>query len=433
LRAARRDVERFVRAARRDVERGQRDGMLSDTEDRPAVLVVTMGTDYVAPSRMPAELQRAGLHVALLAPHDSFAARTAYADRIDRFPGAVRLDEWLARLAEAARAAAARIVLPGDDTTVRTMMQAVLDPPRDVPVEALRAVTPLIVDSLGDPAHWLDTVDKTRLLRFAQRHGLPVAEGGVADEADEACALATGLGYPVMLRPAFGTAGRGAARCDSERELRAAMRAAGDDASVAADSWRTAGGHRYVVQRWLDGDVVNRASLAWKGAEVAGFTRGRLATHPGPLGPASVVRFVGLPAVRTATERLFALTAMHGLVGTQFIVERSTGIPYLVEVNRRMLPATHSGSLVGIDLAAALATTLRGVPWTGPRDLAEGPGMRLALFPQEWYRDHGSAWLHTLPTDAPWHDPDLFLAMLRLPFDQAAVPERTLYNKTIPD
>jgi hypothetical protein len=53
---------------------------------------------------------------------------------------------------------------------------------------------------------------------------------------------------------------------------------------------------RFVVQRWIEGDVVNRASLAWNGREVAGFTRGRLQTHPGPLGPGSVVEFSGIPA-----------------------------------------------------------------------------------------------------------------------------------------
>ena len=47
---------------------------------------------------------------------------------------------------------------------------------------------------------------------------------------------------------------------------------------------------------------------------------------------------------------------------------------------------------------------------------ASGPGLRLALFPQEWYRDINSAWLRTLPSDAPWLDANLLSAMLKLPF-----------------
>ena len=66
-----------------------------------------------------------------------------------------------------------------------------------------------------------------------------------------------------------------------------------------------------------------------------------------------------------------------------------------------MLPATHAGGLVGVDLAAALRACVDGVPWTGPTDLPGGTGRRIALFPQEWYRDPESVWLATLPSDAP--------------------------------
>jgi ATP-grasp in the biosynthetic pathway with Ter operon len=118
--------------------------------------------------------------------------------------------------------------------------------------------------------------------------------------------------------------------------------------------------------------------------------------------------------VTEATRALFALVGMHGLVGTQFIVDARTRVPYLIEVNRRMLPATHTGALVGVDLAAALFAAVSGVEWTGPTDQPPGPGLRLALFPQEWYRDVNSAWLRTLPSDTPWQDPSLLSAILRL-------------------
>jgi hypothetical protein len=80
-----------------------------------------------------------------------------------------------------------------------------------------------------------------------------------------------------------------------------------------------------------------------------------------------------------------------------------------------MLRATHGAALVGIDLAQALFAVVAGQRWAGPRDLPPGRGLRLALFPQEWYRDPASEWLRALPCDAPWHDPRLLAAMLRLP------------------
>jgi hypothetical protein len=94
----------------------------------------------------------------------------------------------------------------------------------------------------------------------------------------------------------------------------------------------------------------------------------------------------------------------------------------VIEINRRMLPATHGGALVGVDLAAALFAAVHGREWAGPRDLPPGPGARLALFPQEWYRDDESAWLRRLPADAPWHDPALLAAMVRMPLEAGRSP-----------
>jgi hypothetical protein len=386
--------------------------MDSRKSSAPLVLVITMGTDYIAPARMPFELQRAGFRVAMLAPRNAFAAHTAFVDQIGYFPEGVKFQEWIGIVAGTVRAMDPALILPGDDITLRTLMQLVLDPPQGLRADIRNELGDLIRRSLGNPAGWIDTIDKSRLFELAQRNDIAVAEGAIADDEAGAIAIAKTLGYPVMLRQMFGSAGRGAARCDSTAEVGAAMRN-----FPRSDAWRPNGGQRYVVQRWIDGDVVNRASLGWNGKEVAGFTRGRLATHPGPLGPASVVEFAGIPAVTQATAALFSLVGMHGLVGTQYIIDARTRVPYLIEVNRRMLPATHAGALVGVDLAAALFAKVSGTEWTGPTDLPPGPGLRLALFPQEWYRDTGSTWLRTLPSDMPWHDPHLLSAMLELPLE----------------
>ena len=381
---------------------------------QPWVLIVTMGSDYIAPARMPFELRRAGFRVALLAPRNALASHTAFLDRAGHFPEGVRLLEWVRIVSGAVRATEPALILPGDDNTLRTLMQLVLDPPTGLDAEILDELRVVIRRSLGDPSGWLDSVDKSRLFELARRQGIAVADGAIATSEERAIAIAGELGYPVILRSTFGSAGSGAARCESAGAIRAAMR--GFD---LPDAWNPHGKPRFVVQRWIAGAVVNRASVAWNGRELAGFTRGRLETHPGPLGPASVVEFAGIPAVTEATDAVCSLVGMHGLIGTQFIIDAETRIPHLVEVHRRMLPATHAGTLVGIDLAAALFAAVGGQEWTGPKDLPAGAGKRLALFPQEWYRDDGSSWLRTLASDAPWRDPKLFAAMLRLPFESA--------------
>jgi hypothetical protein len=96
-----------------------------------------------------------------------------------------------------------------------------------------------------------------------------------------------------------------------------------------------------------------------------------------------------------------------------------------------MLPATHGGALVGIDLAAALFAAAHGREWAGPRDLAPGPAARLALFPQEWYRDDKSASLRHLPSDAPWHDPALLAAMVRMPLEAGRSPPPAILSSLL--
>ena len=71
-----------------------------------------------------------------------------------------------------------------------------------------------------------------------------------------------------------------------------------------------------------------------------------------------------------------------------------------------------------------LRACVDGVPWDGPTDLPQGMGRRIALFPQEWYPDPESALLASLPSDAPWHDPRLFEAMLQVPYKAEALRVR---------
>jgi len=389
----------------------------------PSLLIVTMGTDAVAPARMPYELSSAGFNVTLLAPRDALATHTAFVDKIGYFPPDVTLYQWVQAVAGAVRAVRPALILPGDDVAVRTLMQLALRPPEGLRSDVRDELADVVRRSLGPPSSWTDSIDKSRLFDVARRAGVPIADGDVAEREHDAAAIAAHLGYPVIVRPSRGSGGKGSARCDSEAELRSAIRLA-----PSPDGLDTGEPQRFVIQRFIDGRVVNRAALAWNGVEIAGFTRGRLETHPGPLGPASVVEFVGLPAVRDANLRLFAALDLHGLAGAQYMIEPDRGAALLIEIHRRMLPATHAGGLVGVDLAAALRACVDGVSWTGPTDLPGGTGRRIALFPQEWYRDPESGWLATLPSDAPWHDPRLFEAMLKIPYATNAVPVRELIS-----
>lgn len=376
---------------------------------RPAVLLVTFSADYPAPARMPRELHRAGLEVVMLAPRGALCTKTRFVDKLNYMPEEHSVREWIEALADLARATGARLLLPGDDVAVQALMQIAFESLPLLRPGVQAELTALIRRSLGDPTGYFDSINKGRLAQRARALGLPVPPGESVVDVDAALRVAAAIGYPVIVRPTFGWGSRGVRVCTSAADVRAAMAALPQLAT-----WVPPSPERALVQRVTQGRQVNRAALAWEGREVAGFCRVRLRPPPEVPGAASVSRYVALPEVASLNQRLLAGLGASGLVATEYRLDADKGTPYLIEINRRMVPATHTGALIGVDLAAALAATLRGVPWTGPADMSPEKEHTRALFPQEWLRDRASPDLVALPTDAPWDDPGLFQAMLGL-------------------
>ena len=83
-----------------------------------------------------------------------------------------------------------------------------------------------------------------------------------------------------------------------------------------------------------------------------------------PAGPPGLIaRFLAEKALRDANLRVFAALDLHGFAGAQYMLDR-LDTPLLIEMHRRMLPATHAGALVGIDLVAALRACVDGRSWS---------------------------------------------------------------------
>ena len=135
---------------------------------------------------------------------------------------------------------------------------------------------------------------------------------------------------------------------------------------------------------------------------------------PPDTGPATVMRYYHDPEARAFSEALIAGLGITGIVGIEYAVSARTGERSLLEINRRVTPGTHTGELVGIDLAAALHAAVTGAPSAIPQDVAPGFERIVARFPQEWLRDPASPYLRDYPVDAPWDDPELFEAMLAM-------------------
>ena len=171
---------------------------------------------------------------------------------------------------------------------------------------------------------------------------------------------------------------------------------------------------RLVVQKYIAGTICYQNVAAWQGRYLAGYAGDRLETHGGPMTPGTVVRYHDAPALREFSVQLVQSLGMTGLFTSEYIVEKATGLPYLIEINRRISPGTHYGAVMNVDLCAALHAAMHGVDSPSRSRLDSGEERVFVQFPAEWLRNPQSPWLRRHPVDVPWDDPELLDAMLAL-------------------
>jgi predicted ATP-grasp superfamily ATP-dependent carboligase len=359
---------------------------------------------------MPAELGRAGFDVALLAPRGSLAERSRYLAKVGHLAANATPFDWVFAFVAMVRATSPRLVVPCDDTAVRLLQMLALSPPPGLKPELHEELGALVRASLGNPEHYLASVDKARLPAAAEALGVRVPPYAIAAGVDEAQAFAADRGYPVVLKRSHGAAGEWVAIASGPDELADsyARFAAARSSDIAGR-----GDASILVQAHIAGKVFSQAMAAWNGTALAGFVREKLLTHP-PLGPATVVRCVRMPEIRRYSEQLATGLGMSGFFGLEYIVDDGAGDAYLLEINRRATPATPLGSMIDVDLCAALLAAVNGQPPPGRRDLDPGEEHSIAQFPQEWLRDPQSRYLRDFRVDAPWDDPEVMEAMLAL-------------------
>jgi hypothetical protein len=128
-------------------------------------------------------------------------------------------------------------------------------------------------------------------------------------------------------------------------------------------------------------------------------------------GPATVVRIVDNAEMAEATRHVVQGLGLSGFVGVDFILERGSGRPFLIELNPRPTPICHFSLDRETDLPGALFTKLTdGKP---SKSGARLPGKVIALFPGEFWRDPESDYLLSCHHDVPWEEPQLINAYAR--------------------
>ena len=375
------------------------------------VLLVSTATRWYGTARTPRALTQAGFEVTLLTPRNSLAESSRFVARVAYLPDQTTPLDWIHAVAATVRAVSPAQVMPCDDVSFRLLAMLVLSPPPQLQPSLRAELGSLIRASLGDPAHYRISVDKTLLSGAAARAGVRVPAHAVVATRDEAIAFAAVHGYPVVLKRPYTTAGDGVRIVADEAEVAAAVIAL---TAPKLDDLEPDASRRMLIQKHIDGRICYQNVAAWQGRMLAGYAGDRLQAHGGPMAPGTVVRFYDAPELRDFSGRLVRAFGITGLFTSEYVIDQATGLPYLLEINRRISPATHYGAVMNVDLCAALHAAMHDVPLATRGGLDAGEERVFVQFPAEWLRDPGSRWLRQYPVDIPWDDPELLEAMLGL-------------------
>ena len=375
-----------------------------------SVLLLSTATQYIGTARMPEALARAGFEVSLLTPRNSLAAKSRFVTQCEFLPNDATPRQWLSSFVAAVESVSPRLVLPCDDNSFRLLQSLANSPPEGMsPVLHLQLAV-LVRQSLGNPHHYRTSIDKTLLAPAAEALGVRVPPYAVVTDLAQAEAFAARQSYPLVLKRGYGTAGDWVAIVSNLAELAQAFSRFMAAPALAFDD----GGKRLLIQAYISGNSILQSIVAWGGTVLAGYAREKLKANPPPKGPSTLSRTFHCPEVRAVAELLAAKFGMNAFFGIEFVADRATGQPYLLEINRRVTPGTYLGALFDVDLCVALYHAMHGRASSSRRDLNPGEEHYLAHFPQEWLCDPASRHLREWRVDAPWNDPDLFLAMLAL-------------------
>lgn len=360
---------------------------------------------------MPRALARAGFEVVLLTPKDSLAEKSRYVAKLAYLDDASTPRQWLHAFAATVKATSPRLVMPCDEMAYRLLQTLVVSPPPGLAPALALELGALIRYSMGEPAHYGTSVDKTLLPPAAEALGVRVPPHAIVATTEEVERFAGIHGYPLVLKRRRSSSGSGVVICADRSAIERAMI---DLSTTTAEDLSESTAGRLIVQAHISGPIRFYPTMAWKGAVLTGYAGQKLMSNPGPKSPPTVNRYYRSPQLRAISTKLAAGFQITGFFSPEFVEDARSGLPYLMEINRRLVGGAHRGSAINVDHCAALHAALHGMPSPTRADLDEGEEHFTIHFPQEWLRDPGSSWLREYPVDVPWDEPELIEAMLAL-------------------
>ena len=315
------------------------------------------------------------------------------------------------------------LIVPGDDLASKHL-QDLYHSQLEKNDDAGARICKLIENSIGSPNSFPVVNARASFMEIARQEGIRVPKTTVVADIHELELCTSRLGLPLVLKADGSSSGEGVRIADTLPEAIRALRTlqapphwilVAKRALVNRDTrWiRPALERRRSVvnaQEFIAGRDVTSLLACWKG-EVLAALHFEVINKQYERGPASVLRLLENAEISSATEILARKLNLSGLHGFDFLLEKETERPYLIEMNPRATQVGHLALGPGRDLPAGLSAAVSGRAIQESHKVTDNP--TIALFPQEWERNPQSTYLSSAYHDIPWEEPELVRDCLR--------------------
>lgn len=404
----------------------------------PTVVYLALN-DWFSSARLPRHLSRAGFRLIAICTQASPLRQVRHFEH----RAVIAPEELRSTLEEVTKRFQPELIVSADEGAIYAV-HALRRQCAEAPATMSAPLRQLLRRSLGGPERQDRLLSKKHINEIGAGLGIAVPRQRAIAQPREAEDFAREVGYPIVLKKENTHGGMGVLLCRDAAEtvtnvfrLRAAglrqrgVAKYGVGAIAHLPPVRSLlaarRGRSLIAQEYIEGVPAFRTFVAHDGRVLAGFSAIAERVHPAPFGSSTVVRFVDNPDMARGAATLAEVVGLTGFAGVDFILEARTGRAVMLELNARVTPTSHLGSLRGTDLCAALMAELtdeREIASPRPAQLGPAP-QTAALFPSELMRDAASEYLRSAYHDIPEDEPELIAAWRDL-FPQKARLLRSL-------
>ncbi|MFM8222018.1 MAG: hypothetical protein ACKOJF_24155, partial [Planctomycetaceae bacterium] len=194
---------------------------------------------------------------------------------------------------------------------------------------------------------------KPSLARVCERWNLPTPPTVVPESLADLPRCAAQLKFPIVLKLPVANNSLGRVYCRDYAELERNYR-------QLSEQQLAMGNEPPFLQQKIAGEPIYTLMLCQQGRKVGEVIYRPLRTYPEDGGTSTNRESIVHPAIEQVSESLARATRWTGFLGLDFMVDRETGRPHLIDANPRPNPAVHLGFLAGVDWAGLLLDMLQG-------------------------------------------------------------------------